>query len=199
MSIKSFVLATAMTAALGFSASAQATLFQVTWSGAQYENGASAVGIFDIDTNVVPDTLGAQNFHGLPDAAFQIVSVTVSGSAGGNGTFTGADFASYYFAAYGPLDFSQELVGQTMANGCVFGSFNTCYGGPSGDFNLFTSNGLSPQGTFYFQLTTAGGDNIAVVSIKPLDAVPEPASWAMLIAGFGLVGAAQRRRKLVAA
>jgi hypothetical protein len=30
-------------------------------------------------------------------------------------------------------------------------------------------------------------------------AVPEPASWAMLIAGFGLVGAAQRRRKAVVA
>jgi PEP-CTERM motif len=30
-------------------------------------------------------------------------------------------------------------------------------------------------------------------------AVPEPASWAMLIAGFGLVGAVARRRRLVAA
>ncbi len=29
----------------------------------------------------------------------------------------------------------------------------------------------------------------------PTGAVPEPASWAMLIAGFGLVGAMQRRRK----
>jgi hypothetical protein len=29
--------------------------------------------------------------------------------------------------------------------------------------------------------------------------VPEPASWAMLIAGFGLVGATQRRRKVVVA
>lgn len=29
-------------------------------------------------------------------------------------------------------------------------------------------------------------------------AVPEPASWAMLIAGFGLIGAAQRRRRAVA-
>jgi hypothetical protein len=29
--------------------------------------------------------------------------------------------------------------------------------------------------------------------------IPEPASWAMLIAGFGLVGAAQRRRKAVIA
>ena len=30
-------------------------------------------------------------------------------------------------------------------------------------------------------------------------AVPEPASWAMLIAGFGLVGAAARRRRAIAA
>jgi protoheme ferro-lyase len=29
--------------------------------------------------------------------------------------------------------------------------------------------------------------------------VPEPASWAMLIAGFGLTGAAMRRRRAVAA
>jgi hypothetical protein len=31
------------------------------------------------------------------------------------------------------------------------------------------------------------------------DVVPEPASWAMMIAGFGLVGAAMRRRAMVAA
>ena len=30
-------------------------------------------------------------------------------------------------------------------------------------------------------------------------AVPEPASWAMLIAGFGLTGAMMRRRRAVAA
>ncbi len=199
MTIKSIVLATVMTAALGISASAEATLFQVTWSGAQFENGASAVGVFNIDTSVVPDLFGAQNQHSLPDAAFQIVSLTVTGSSGGNGTFTGADFNSYYFAAYGPLDFTQELIGQTMANGCTFGDFGACYGGPSGDFNLFTNGDGSPTGSFYFQLTTAGGDNIAVTSITPLGAVPEPANWALLIAGFGLVGAAQRRRVIVAA
>jgi PEP-CTERM motif len=27
-------------------------------------------------------------------------------------------------------------------------------------------------------------------------AIPEPASWAMLITGFGLVGAARRRQRL---
>jgi hypothetical protein len=29
--------------------------------------------------------------------------------------------------------------------------------------------------------------------------IPEPASWAMLIAGFGLVGAASRRRNMTVA
>jgi hypothetical protein len=28
--------------------------------------------------------------------------------------------------------------------------------------------------------------------------VPEPANWAMMIAGFGLIGATQRRRRLSA-
>jgi hypothetical protein len=29
--------------------------------------------------------------------------------------------------------------------------------------------------------------------------IPEPSSWAMLIAGFGLVGATLRRRRVIAA
>ncbi|MEY2882716.1 MAG: hypothetical protein RL490_440 [Pseudomonadota bacterium] len=37
------------------------------------------------------------------------------------------------------------------------------------------------------------------VNLGGAGAVPEPASWAMLIAGFGLVGASARRRRLVAA
>jgi hypothetical protein len=37
------------------------------------------------------------------------------------------------------------------------------------------------------------------VFLTPLADVPEPATWAMLIAGFGLVGAAARRRRMVAA
>jgi len=37
---------------------------------------------------------------------------------------------------------------------------------------------------------------IAIADIEVGGAVPEPATWAMLIAGFGLVGAASRRRRL---
>ena len=55
------------------------------------------------------------------------------------------------------------------------------------------------RGTFY------GGPEIGLVGaskplgIPPVPGVPEPASWAMLIAGFGLVGMAARRRRAFAA
>lgn len=183
--------------ALGMAVSAQATVFKVTWSGAQYENGASAVGLFDINTSLFPNLGGAQPINPV-GIGFSILSLTVSGSAGGNGSFTQNDFGSFYFAAFSPLNYSQELIGQAMGNGFNFGSFGAGYGGQSGDFNIFASNGAAPNGTFYFQLTTAGGENIGVTSIAP--GVPEPTSWAMLITGFGLTGAAmRRRRKTVAA
>ena len=47
-----------------------------------------------------------------------------------------------------------------------------------------------------------GGPNVFIVddlSFASGNAVPEPASWAMMIAGFGLVGAAMRRRTAVTA
>lgn len=49
----------------------------------------------------------------------------------------------------------------------------------------FFANG-GPSGLPPFALL----DNVSVV-----DAVPEPSTWAMLVAGFGLVGAAARRRR----
>lgn len=48
-----------------------------------------------------------------------------------------------------------------------------------------------------FSLNDAGGSNLALPSpfAPGQGAVPEPGTWAMLIAGFGLVGAASRRRR----
>jgi hypothetical protein len=40
--------------------------------------------------------------------------------------------------------------------------------------------------------------NGAVIGGNPIDPIPEPQSWMMLIAGFGLVGAAARRRRQAA-
>jgi hypothetical protein len=48
-----------------------------------------------------------------------------------------------------------------------------------------------------FRFTATGGDDYYALSqFEAYGAVPEPASWALLIAGFGLVGAASRRRRV---
>lgn len=50
-----------------------------------------------------------------------------------------------------------------------------------------------------------GGDNIGAIlddvsiRVTPGGVIPESATWAMLIAGFGLVGMAARRRGMAAA
>lgn len=54
---------------------------------------------------------------------------------------------------------------------------------------------------FYDSLTRANfqvaKDDIPIILVpQELDAVPEPATWAMMIAGFGLIGGVMRRRSL---
>ena len=56
------------------------------------------------------------------------------------------------------------------------------------------ANALPPMGT------VTGGEvaNLPAL-VTPAAAVPEPGTWAMLIAGFGLVGATIRRRRALTA
>ena len=135
--------------------------YKVSWSGAQFNNSARAIGFFDADPLTFSTLLGAQQVLQVNAAsdAITIRDLTVTGSSSGNGVFSDADFGSYVFQAAGPLDFSKELIGQLMSNGKYFGSFTDGYGGASGDFNLFRSNVLAPNGTFYFVLTTSGFRN----------------------------------------
>lgn len=52
-------------------------------------------------------------------------------------------------------------------------------------------------GNYTFSITGDGGGGIpAGVGLRLDSTVPEPATWAMLILGFGLVGATMRRRRL---
>ncbi|GGE16275.1 hypothetical protein GCM10011529_23330 [Polymorphobacter glacialis] len=75
-----------------------------------------------------------------------------------------------------------------------------CTGDPSGTFCNFSAIGIDFAGTarsinFGGTANQTGFDDITFGSATPGGGVPEPASWAMLIAGFGLTGAAMRRRR----
>lgn len=71
---------------------------------------------------------------------------------------------------------------------------------PFGTYSIFFTAGTA--GTLKFKFGTTSADNVGPLldNVKlSIDArVPEPAAWAMMLAGFGLVGAAMRRREKVA-
>ena len=68
-------------------------------------------------------------------------------------------------------------------------------------YSFKLNTGLVTPGILYFGVGDGNfSDNGGAYRIV-INAVPEPASWALMIAGFGMLGAAtrQQRRKLLAA
>lgn len=102
------------------------------------------------------------------------------------------DFGSVPTSLSGRLDFSFDLnQASSFTSGFLAGS-----GGTAAAARARFLAALDNE-TAYFNLHTL---NFRPGEIRgQIAAVPEPASWAMLIAGFGLVGAALRRRALAAA
>lgn len=77
-------------------------------------------------------------------------------------------------------DYRQNLNYQTQFGDTSYGYFAV------GTYDF--SNGMSVHDVY----ATLYNDS---VTISPLNAVPEPASWALMITGFGLLGAAARGRR----
>jgi hypothetical protein len=178
------ILAAAVLATPAFAA--QET-FNLAWSGATFGNDAKATGEITIDTSAINSSYTDIMF---PDSRVSDLSVTISGARTGNGTFGLSDFSFAAVWAPSPLDFSKELVGQSLTTGGTWGQSNAM----DGDFNLFAANPSAPNGTWYFELTTSagGGDTMALTSMTP---VPETSNVALMLAGLGLVGVVARRRK----
>jgi hypothetical protein len=79
--------------------------------------------------------------------------------------------------------FSANYAGSELVPAGTYIGFEDLWKG--GDFNYFDLS-------FVFQ-------NVAAKEIPAVGGVPEPASWAMLITGFGLTGSAMRRRRIAVA
>jgi hypothetical protein len=101
-------------------------------------------------------------------------------------------------ASYGGLQSYDVWIDHGMASQQI-GSFSTAVGGwvsrTSSSFALVNGQSYTLRFTGLANVdSTAFIDDVSL-SVTP-STVPEPASWAMLLTGFGLVGTAIRRRRV---
>ena len=182
--------AIALGVALGAAASAHATTVTFDISGDLTDIGAYT-GAITLDVTGGLATSGSGTVNGLGFTGVPVVLITPStpGNEGSGGSvgFRGNDGTDYFGldAAY-PIDTNGLLfdVGTTTAS---FGQFPllALFSNGDGTFgSAFTGNVLGTE--FYNESGT--------LTITPTG-VPEPATWAVVLAGFGGIGAAMRKRR----
>jgi hypothetical protein len=122
-------------------------------------------------------------------------TTTISAVGGAAFTLTSFDFSDAFDFADDPVVVTLNFMG---------GGNQTLTFTADDEFGMQTAN-VGISGILSFNLTTSGSafgedtvqlDNIVYSLDATGPAVPEPASWAMMIGGFGLVGGAMRRAKV---
>ncbi len=157
----------ATAAALGLAAPAAAATYTFTLSG---DYSAS----WDLDSNAIPDSF-------LPwRARYSNVTGTFDGLTGSSATI---DF--YTDVLDGGLTISDNATSIVLADPCG----QVLFSGP-------TSAPTFLLGTYNLLNNSNNNAAVQLVIAEAAAAVPEPATWAMMIAGFGLVGGAMRRTSM---
>ena len=152
------------------------------------------------DAGIVSSTAYAFDAGDLVTLAFTITGNQRSGTDDLTISFL---FGGTVSGTYG---FSSSVAGGSFDLGAFSGTqidlngfgFPPDYGPDDVTFYFRADNG----GSAAFSFTNPGGDNIGVLlDAVSLDvtAVPEPATWAMMIGGIGAAGGSLRRRKVRAA
>lgn len=156
--------------------------------------------LFDGNINPNPDPMNVNGFKNAenayntynnshpsaaPDITLNFLGDTDDASFGAlGGTFTGAGTTSGtwslpgYLVNFVAVKAGPQFVLYQLATPADSGSWDT--------FDILVGRGNHPALSHLVFFGTPGG-------------IPEPATWAMMIAGFGLTGAAMRRRKLATA
>ena len=206
---KSFGIGAAVALAMTLLAasSAQAAVYLLTLDGCTGSCGTAPYGT----VTVTPD---ATNVGSL-DVLVQLAPGVQFNGAGNSPTHTAVAFDLVGNPAVTIQNISNANfvpnVPLATANDAPFGAFGYTldWNGPNGNptgvtslsFEIFTAGGpLTLGSTLYngqslvFAADVLGNGNTGNVAAV-LSAVPEPATWAMLLVGFGLIGAGLRTRR----
>lgn len=180
---------------------------------------------FGVDFNPVPDRLriisdGGQNLRANIDTGGVTTDTSITRAGGGAISILGTGYtnslpgpAPATTTIYGIDDTTDSLVTATPANGGAnggvyssVGALNVALGAADAvafDISGFSGTGfLSINSLLYsVDLTSGAATSLgsfgrsSLIGLTAIGAIPEPASWAMMIAGFGIVGASLRRRR----
>jgi hypothetical protein len=114
-------------------------------------------------------------------------------AVGGPGPYSGGVF-EYFFAAGDTLSGTYSgILAATSTAGLLSNTINYVVTGGTGRF-LNASGTIQGIGTLDFRNGPARA-NLALNGTLDLPGVPEPATWAMMIGGFGLAGSMVRRQR----
>lgn len=123
-----------------------------------------------------------------------VLAQSFTATANGTGT---AGWVDHSRGGYGPLNYDVSLFDGVTS--LALGSFSTTQNWVARTSATFAlTSGTTYQLRFKGLSQTDVTALIDRVALTTTD-VPEPANWVMLIAGFGLIGAAMRRRRTIIA
>lgn len=195
MKTASKLLAFAFALALGGAAQAQVIIFSDDFNSNASGLNTTPVGwsVSGGTVDIIGEGTGYNYFppgHGL--------YIDLDGSTGSAGLMS----QGFSLMAGTTYVASFELAGNQRQAGDDTVSVN--FGGASGNWTLGQSDGWTPlslsftpvsSGSYYLSFKNNGGDNVgALLDNVVITAVPEPESWALMLAGLGLLVASGRRR-----
>ena len=171
-------------------------------------NQLNFTGFSDFTVTGQVDVVGSSNPFGITVSSNVVDLDGTSGPGQLTTSVIGFNTGDYVEVSYDLAGGQRDAGDNDWVSGIDFISGGTDFGdaGVLGQNDPFATHTLSftalADGSFNFFVGTNSADlrgplldNVRI-SVSPANgAVPEPASWAMLIAGFGLVGGATRYRK----
>jgi hypothetical protein len=187
------VLLSCLTLSLAAVAPASATTYVVSQS-----IGAAGSVTGTIDTNGATGALSVGDFTGW--------TLLVTGGSGATTTLTNLNSAVYIAGAAATatasdilFDYSNAVASYLLFQAGGFGTGNTYWCNSSASGACLQGATATPGFTFDGTRQDEARRGVQSIASAAGDAgaVPEPATWAMFIGGFGLVGAAMRRRQSV--
>ena len=150
-----------------------------------------------VQGDIIQATITLDRVFIVPASGEQLFGVNFFDAAGGSPSFTLGDTvnsgATTFSYSTGPTNRLNGDVAPGGCSNCLSNITGQVPGAPFRFDKLFLTESIDAlQAPF-----TIGQSTISYQLREPFVAIPEPASWALMFIGFGLVGSAMRRRAKV--